>query len=439
MIIGRSKRNPFTVQRLRWFELALVLGILLAVLGKDISSVEFHGDESQWIATSRFLGPFITGEFSSPVWGVSYWTLTQPPLTRYIIGISRRIGGFEGRDLNTHWRFHLSHEANVELGAMPSPGLLWWSRLPMTILAAVSGLLLFFLTSEAAGRVSGYVLLMLFILNPYLLTTLRRAMGDSPFLVFVLLAAVAGYQALNSWQRADADAMSRQKKFRRMMIWFGVMGVFCGLAAGAKLNGILVVVAGFGLCVLFPFIRRKIAYEGYCAALYASMLVLVTGITFVALNPFLYPNPLDRTRMMMEHRLSEISAQQQAWPDISIDKSRRIPLIHQRIFKDYSALHLVGRGTINLILSVIGLGYLLNSSWRWLQKPITSGAGIVILLVAFTTATPSLFTPIDWDRYYLLPVVFSTVFIAVGIGWVVRAALARLPRNWALISERGLT
>jgi 4-amino-4-deoxy-L-arabinose transferase-like glycosyltransferase len=312
---------------------------------------------------------------------------------------------------------------------MPSPALLWWSRLPMAILAIASGVLLFFLTTKAAGRAAGYILLILFVLNTYFFDLLRRAMAESPLLVFVLLTAFCAYQALRSWQRVDPKTPNRQNRFTLSVIWFGLMGVFCGLAAGTKLNGAAVMLAGLGLCVLLPYAHRKIPQAKWSATLCACVLLLGTGLTFIALNPFLYRNPVKRTQMMVQQRLEEMSTQLQIFPELAIDVSRRIPLIHQRIFEDYSTFHLVGGEIINPILSVIGLGYLLYSSWRWLQKPITSGAGIVILLVAFTTATPALFTPIDYDRYYLLPVVFSTVFIAVAIGWIIRLVLRlALPR-----------
>jgi 4-amino-4-deoxy-L-arabinose transferase-like glycosyltransferase len=406
-------------------ELVLILGLLIGFFVKNIQYINFEGDESQWIKTSHVLGPFLRGDFSSPAWDVSYWTLTHPPLPRYIIGIGRRIGGFQMKDLNTHWRFNLTTEENIALGAMPSPGLLWWSRMPMAILAAVSGVLLFFLTSRATGRVAGYVLLLLFVLNGYLVAVLSRAMGDSPLVVFVLLAAVAGYQALNSWQRKELDGPSRQKTLLRTLIWFAAMGVFCGLAAGAKLNGGSVMLAGFGLCVLFPVIRKRFARLKYEGALFACVLVFSAAVTFVALNPFLYPNPLDRTTMMVQHRLEEMSAQQRAWPDISIDKSRRFPVIQQRVFESYATLHFSGAQTVNLLLCIIGIAYLLYSSYRWLQNPSGSGAAIVILLVACTTTVPTLFTPIDWERYYLLPVVFSTALIAIGVGWLVTSILGR--------------
>jgi hypothetical protein len=129
---------------------------------------------------------------------------------------------------------------------------------------------------------------------------------------------------------------------------------------------------------------------------------------------------------MLQNRLVVMSSQRQRDPSSSIDGSMRIPVIQQRVFERHATLHFVGGRTINLLLCLSGLGYLLYSTWHSSQKPTSSSASLVMLLVAFTSATPALFTPLDWDRYYLLPVVFSTAFIAVGIGWPVSGILARL-------------
>ncbi|HXV80784.1 MAG TPA: phospholipid carrier-dependent glycosyltransferase, partial [Candidatus Binatia bacterium] len=230
----------------RWGELALVAAILIAVLGKGIQSVEFFGDESNWISTSYFIGPFLKGDIFSPVWQESYATKNQPPVPRYIIGVARRIGGFKAKDLNTRWKFDLNDRANFEGGAMPSPDLLWWSRLPMTVFAVVSGGLLFLMVRQAAGRLAGYAVLILFIGNPFLLTTLRRAMAESPLVVFILLAAYAGYRAMRSWRNVYCDSRSGTKRSFRALFWFSLMGIFVGLAAGAKLNGMSVLMAGLG-------------------------------------------------------------------------------------------------------------------------------------------------------------------------------------------------
>src|SRR5258706_14414538 len=78
----------------KYLELILVTGVLAFVYLSNLNKVEFHQDESEWIGTSGVFESYLRRGFKSPVWNVSYATLTQPPITRYVIRLSRYIGGF---------------------------------------------------------------------------------------------------------------------------------------------------------------------------------------------------------------------------------------------------------------------------------------------------------------------------------------------------------
>lgn len=72
----------------------------------------------------------------------------------------------------------------------------------------------------------------------------------------------------------------------------------------------------------------------------------------------------------------------------------------------------------------IGLLYLARGARLWLAGKGGSAASVVILAVAAVTALPPLFTPLDWDRYYMYPVVFTSLCIAIAVGRIARG-LAR--------------
>src|SRR5262245_46055780 len=88
---------------IQYIELTLVIGILAFVYLPNLNDVEFHPDESQWIGTSDAFESYLRLEFDSPVWAPSYWTLTQPPVARYMIGIGRYVGGYHRPELNHPW------------------------------------------------------------------------------------------------------------------------------------------------------------------------------------------------------------------------------------------------------------------------------------------------------------------------------------------------
>ncbi len=71
---------------------------------------------------------------------------------------------------------------------------------------------------------------------------------------------------------------------------------------------------------------------------------------------------------------------------------------------------LVALGTL---LTIISLQRLIT------QKDFKPGY-ITFLITAFFTATPIWLSQLDWDRYYIFPVLFATVFTAIAIDWIIR-------------------
>ena len=145
-------------------------------------------------------------------------------------------------------------------------------------------------------------------------------------------------------------------------------------------------------------------------------LILAAAFTFVALNPYLYPHPVRRTEQMVQQRISEMDRQQAAMPSARIDGPaiRRLLVIADRVFHEYAFFSFTKSWIVNGILCVAGLLWSGFVGAGWLRGQRSSGGNVVLLLIAFSASAPILMTPLDWNRYYLFPVFFSTVFIAVG-------------------------
>ena len=414
---GRRRRNPASVRG--WLEPSIVACALLVVFCTRIESVSFWPDESQWIATSYFFEGFLDRLGAPFLWDESYWTLTQPPVTRYVIGLGRLGGGYGIRSLNEPWEFKSDDTANLAKGAMPGPGLLWWSRLPMALLTVLSILILFCLVTRAAGRAAGYTLVLLLAGNPYVYTTLCRAMSEAPLLACVSLAMLASDWALGYWQRAARASHPSISALRPAAACFLLMGSVCGLGAATKLNGFATVAAGLALCVLAAVTHAGNVTKSVRATFVIAvcgLLLLGTGVVFVAANPYLYPDPLGRTLGMFSFRLTELQKHLDLYPRFAIHGlGTRFDVVSRRVFQEFAAVSVHGGRFINLLLCTIGTCVLVRAAWSWLHGNETGGTSMVLVVVALTTATPALLTPLDWDRYYLLPVIFSTVGIAVGI------------------------
>lgn len=379
-----------------------------------LNSTTFHPDESQWIATSSVFEAYFGADFSSPLWDESYWTITQPPLPRYVIGFGRWMGGFGIFDINLPWVFELDGHKNFIEGRMPSTQLLWWSRFPMAVLAALSIFIVFILLNRFAGRLPGYIWVALCLLSAYFPKMLDRAMAESPLLACISSTLFITHQLLQVPNNQEL------KKPDKLYLYFLLLGISAGLAESSKLNGLSVIAVGFAI-VLIIGVRLKQTRQMKIRFGLISVLVLIfsSQLTFISLNPYLWKSPLDRTATLFYYRVYEMSNQQHNYPDSRIQGfGERVEVVTNRIFQSYATIHFDGAMWINIIFFIIGLTYLILRAVQYLKNLHANSASLAILFVGAAASLPPLFTLLDWDRYYLLPVYFSTLAIAVGIGWL---------------------
>lgn len=431
------------------FEWGVPLILMSFLYMRGIDRIDFHRDESHWIATSAYFEAALDPEFIQPewittnelspglkkwflskvpnglgsleppndTWGTTYFTLTQPPVARYIIAIGRRLCGYTVKDLNPPWRFRASESENLVAGNMPSKGLLRSARATMAVLSIASGMILFTLVSASAGRTAGWIFIVLYAGSPYLLIHLRRAMGDPSLLFFTCLAMVTGMLALQTWEKTQERAWP--------LFWLALMGLCAGLAGASKLNGLGLAGAGVALGWLIALHAEGFATrsERLTFAFAASLVVMMTtAITFIAVNPFLYPHPWARTRAMFLLRISEMGSQSQnpEWGLSGLEE--RLAVIPRRVFEDFALIH---PGWINALLGSVGLVYLVRSAWQWLIGKGGSPVSPVLLMVGCVSVMPALTTPLDWDRYYLFPIVFLSSWIAIGLGRILTGLYRR--------------
>jgi hypothetical protein len=419
----------------------LIVGAVLAAsYTTGIGRVPFAKDESQWIATSYYLEALLGEPVSEirsdvpwPVWGESYWTVTQPPLVRYVIGVGRRLGGFGVADLNGKWDFHADAQANENAGNMPGEKLLLWSRRPMALLSILSGLLLFSVTWRCAGALGGYVFALGFAFHPYLLVTLRRAMGEATLIFFVVLALVATDSATRrSWTFEPRRTTSRSGL--RPSSWWLAAGLCAGLAGAAKLNGIFV---GVGV-VLVAWVSARCAAGEPRASLRGAIgllgvILAAASVGFVGPNPYLHPGsrpgPVSRTIQMWKQRVEEMQIQRNKRVDARLDGvTDRARAVTRRVFSEHAILQFPGSWVVNGGFTLWGF---LVLEWRALRsvRERQPGTELVVLLLGGSVVVPALLTPLDWGRYYLFPVVFASLCSAVGIAAAVDLVRLHLRRS----------
>ena len=409
-------------KKLIWvLEIILVTGILASVYLSNLDKIEFHSDESLWIAGSGMFESYLRLEFNSKIWDISYTTVTQPPITRYIAGLGRYIGGYRRPDLNRPWDDMRGFAFNVRAGAMPSAGLLWWSRLPFVILTMLSIGLGFLLLRKSTGVIAAYVWLGLFVISPYYLLTLRRAMGESPLVFFTMLTLYLTTQALDSAKEINIT------KERNITFLLVLAGITSGLAWATKLNGIVtlgtnLVVAGLIGSMLNDGLNKKIIH----GIRYGLITSAACVFTFLAVYPFLWPAPLERTLMMFRNRTQEMSQQTILYSGSYMTPVQRLTIIPTRVFHDYASLPIPA--VFNFILTALGVWITLLSLRSLLAQQDFQSAYITLPIMAFLTSAPIWLSQLDWDRYYMYPVLFATAFTAIAIDWMILAGLRTIKK-----------
>jgi hypothetical protein len=197
-----------------------------------------------------------------------------------------------------------------------------------------------------------------------------------------------------------------------------MMGISIGLAESSKLNGLSALAAGITFAIIIAFrVNQNRIKKIQFGLISILILVVFSQFTWISLNPYLWPDPLNRTVKMFNQRADEMHIQENTYPTAKIEGIiQRIKIVTKRIFNNFAAIPLLFFWPINISFFIIGFVYSLVKSLQFLKHKNSNTALISILIIGTITSFPTLLTPLDWDRYYLLPVYFSTIFIAVGVG-----------------------
>jgi hypothetical protein len=262
----------------------------------------------------------------------------------------------------------------------------------------------------------GYIWLFLTLANEWLISALQRAMGESPLLFNIVIAMLVGSLAIKYYK---IDGKSNYAS----LLWLMVFGIFTGLAGQSKLNGLAIFPAGIVILILLtlkciPHLRWRYFLIGLIG------LIIFTFIFFVGPNPFLWSNPIGRTIQTLQYRIDIMHGYQAAFfPEIVVKGWRdniRIDII--QIFINLTPIKFVNSQYLKMILACLGFCVLFSVSWSsYVKKSSLMNAGALsILLVGILASLPNLFTPLNIDRYFLLPVYFASIFIAIGFDWLLK-------------------
>ena len=401
---------------------ALLAGIWLALFA-GLESVPFYLDESCKIAYSAPFEAFAAGRFDDPIWQDREDKYLNPVLTYYVIGIARRIGGYDASRLNGPWDFRRSDTENVRLGRMPEPALLWWGRAGVTAAAGAGLFVLVLLMTRAASLWVALAWLAAALASPFLRIALRRALNEGVLVAAVALALWAFARAVEAIMRGPGPAAVRPA-----LAWTALAGAAAGLAAQTKLNGGLLV-AGFALVLVLAGVRPPVGHRARIRALLlaAAVLTASTAGTFIAVNPSLWSSPLRDTVRMARTRVEILKAQVLEYPTDAIAGARdRLARVPPRVLHPDLPLPV---GAVPVALFAIGVALSVRSLARWLRGAGEDHVRAVLTVVGLVVSVPGLLTPLDWSRYYVLPAIIASMHMAFGLEWTVRAVLHSVTKH----------
>jgi hypothetical protein len=396
----------------------------------DLHSSEFHPDESRWINRAPYLL-----ELKHPLssfWQDRYLTRAQPPFGSYVIGLGLLL---QGKDLHTNgpWDFQYGFEKavtwNVSHGNMPTYDNLIAARQWNMVLGALTCVTLVLIVGMLVNWVGGVIAGLFMAIHPLHIYLSTLAVSDAMFTTFVAFAVLAAI-----W-------LARKPTWGRSML----LAVALGMGAATKLSPLLVAVAWTVYAfVLFldPWLRSR-ARLGRVWSLVSRRelgterqlgwkLLVQTGMVgtfFVLAYPYLWSDPIGRTKTIFDFRQYEMDNQARFWPQAAIDSpfealkrtwqnlqdrtsstGRIFAWLGDLFGQDWS-----GHG-VDLFLALPGLAVLVYLAWK---NGLASQQMLGMLAIAAQSVLIVAALGVDFNRYYE-PLVF-TAAAGVGVltGWIV--------------------
>ncbi len=197
---------------------ALMIYAIWVSLGVD--QVPFHPDESSLLYQSRDFERWLSDPLSLA------WDSTNPddydqvyralnaPLTKYVLGIGRRLAGFGPESVATDWNWSKSWQENKDAKGLPSDSLLRGARLAVTLLLPFSLLLVFRSGEALRSRRMGYIAAFLLATNALILLHDRRAMAEGVVTFGVCLAILGMLEAdRRPWLAGASAALATMAKY----------------------------------------------------------------------------------------------------------------------------------------------------------------------------------------------------------------------------------
>jgi 4-amino-4-deoxy-L-arabinose transferase-like glycosyltransferase len=343
--------------------LPIVFAAYAVWIVQDVDDVPFHPDESSLLYQSRDFESWLTKPLSL-TWDSSNpddydqtYRALNAPLTKYVLGMGRRLAGYGPESVSTDWDWSKTWQENQGAGALPANALLTASRLIITLLLPLSLLLMYRLGVALRFKTMGYAAVFFFVTNALLLLHNRRAMAEG-VLTFGMCLSILGM--------FEADRKP----------WLAGLGA--ALATSAKYSCAPLLLVNFLACVWIPsrespnrsrILRNILIY------------IAVAAITIFILSPIAWRDPLEAFTQIWNARQEfverQVSTLRELQPAQALDTfPMRIAAMVRLLF--LSPLQFEEVGNYHTQIAPMVKAYLGNPLHHLFRNPF--GAGLLLFL-----------------------------------------------------------
>ncbi len=410
-------------------EVYIVLIIISVVFLPNLNLISFHPDESHWIGLSGAYEDFLATIFEGKAWEKRPSQFLNPTMTYYAIGIARQFGEITKEELNPTYVFGKTFEENQNEGRVPSDNLLWWGRLAVTCCAVLGLWLTFLIFRQAAPWWISYLWISFAIINPYLRDILRRAMNEGVLLFFIALVTWVLSKAV---ERSPKNSLFKSNWTFYFLIVLA--GILTGFAIQTKTNA-ATLLFGLWLILTLAIWREKIFNWKIKIKLVSTIFLILTTSSFtgfIATNPVLWTDTVHGIGSIIKTRINVLDGQtensSQSLTTMPITK--RLNTLSTRIFIENATLPVFFPTGL---LFIAGLGLIGFRLKQWVQNKHNHYQMALITIIGFSVSFPMLFTPLDWSRFYLLPIFYSGIIEAVGLGLLIEWAFEQIKKTSLLM------
>lgn len=408
-----------------------------------INRLGYHADEYEWVGRSYYLNLVLTGDMDNLLWD-SHFSYDHPKLTYFLFGAvlypdflvsgSHTYIDFLGK-YNIYqidyfrmpaWKEVQKEFDKINLGYMTldncdssycqSIPLIHKVRLLSVFFLVSAGILVYFIARLLSGIFISILITLYWSTHIVIVLWGLSATGEAVFLFFFNLGLFVLFLLLGSGKYSLLDMT--------------ILGSILSLGFSTKIHGVVLFMLSGGL-IFFDLLKQRLTSRLKNIESIVKPLLWMSFIfcvVIVLINPYLWLNPISKTKKMIDHRMTSAQKQQVSFPqDALYNPQQRVIGIYENLYAnsgDNSIIHII-RTRLLLFFTGIGIVALFKERTR-------NVISIYFLIFAFLiTGFISWFLLLDWQRYYNILVLPYSVFIFKGIS----ALFQYIPPTYLLLKK----